>query len=187
MDYYPEWTKQQLMLLRFWNKLQGAYDKGVAELNMQIVRGGDQAGVHVWVPVDETDDVDPNIHSRRVNVSDEIPELTRGAEAVAVFDRLWREKLIHANLGPAGSAVFYDLSNKGRVEIGKHPEQGLILAAAFQAVLSNIEQDTSTTDSQRQAWLPALAQMLTVLNNAPELGHKVLVVMAQVACRHPGS
>jgi hypothetical protein len=76
------------MLLRFWNKLQGAYDKGVAELNMQIVRGGDQAGVHVWVPVDETDDVDPNIHSRRVNVSDEIPELTRGAEAVAVFDRL---------------------------------------------------------------------------------------------------
>jgi hypothetical protein len=187
MNRYPEWTKQQLMLLWFWNKLQDAYGKGVTDLRVRIDRGGDQAGVYVWVPVDETEDVDPNIHSRVVNVSDEIPELTRGAEAAAVFDRLWREELIHATLGQAGSAVFYDLSNKGRVDIGKHPEQGRMLAAAFEEVLNDIKQDPSTTVSQRQSWLPTLVQVVTLLKNAPELGDEVLEVLAEIASRYPGS
>lgn len=181
MDSYPEWTKQQLMLLWFWNRLQDAYRKGVGEFHVQLVRGGDQAGVHVWLPVDETDDMDPNIHSRRVNVSDEIPEVGLGAEAVAVFERLRREQYVHANVGRADSAVFYDLTTKGRVDIGKFPEPGKRLAAAFEAVRRGIEHDTPATDPQRQAWLPALSQMSALLNNAPELGQKVSDALERAA------
>jgi len=60
---YPEWTKSQLMLLLLWNKLQEAYDNGESELRLDVVRGGPYVGVRVGVPA--------------VNVSDEIPELSR--------------------------------------------------------------------------------------------------------------
>lgn len=181
MDNYPEWTKQQLMLLWFWNKLQDAYRKGVGEFHVLLVRGGSQAGVRVFLPVDETDSMDPNIHSREVNVSEEIPELELGAEAVAVFERLRREQYIHANVGRADSGIFYDLTTKGHVDIGKFPEPGRKLAAAFEAVRRGIEQDTPTTDPQRRAWLPALSQMSTLLNSAPELGQKVSDALERAA------
>ena len=133
------------------------------------------------MPVDETDEVDPNIHSREVNVSEEIPELGLGAEAVAVFERLRRKQYIHATVGQVGSGIFYDLATKGHVDIGKFPEPGKKLAAAFEAVRRGIEQDTPTTDPQQRAWLPALSQMSTLLNNAPELGQKVSDALGRAA------
>src|SRR5919112_2376246 len=105
---YPEWTRSQLMLLFLWNKLQEAFDQGESELNLLVVRGGDQAGVQAGYP-------------DQVNVSDEIPELSRGGEAVAVFDRLWREGYIHVGFGSQNptfhntTPVLYGLSTEGLI------------------------------------------------------------------------
>lgn len=138
------------------------------------------------MPVDETDGMDPNIHSRRINISEEIPELGLGAEAVAVFERLRREQYVHANVGRVDDAIFYDLTSKGRVDIGKLPEPGRRLAEAFDAVLLDIEQDTPTTDPRRQTWLPALSQIAALLNNAPELGQKVSDALERAAGGYTG-
>jgi hypothetical protein len=73
---YPEWTKEQLLLLLIWNKLQEAYDSGESELRVSISRGGDDTGVRLAYS------------TMAINVSDEIPELKRGGEAVAVFESL---------------------------------------------------------------------------------------------------
>ena len=70
---------------------------------MLIVRGGSEVGVYVDVPVGP-EYPDPNRHSRRVNISNVISELSRGGEAVAVFERLRREEHIYVDLGPGGSA-----------------------------------------------------------------------------------
>ena len=153
---------------------------------MQLARGGiasglSEMGVIVWVPVGEGENADPNIHSRPVSISDEITELSRGAEAVAVFDQLYREGLIHATLGKADSAVFHNLSNEGRVQIGKFPEPGKKLAAALDAVRLSIEQNTPATDAQRQSWLSALSQTATLLNTTPELGQKAADALGQLA------
>lgn len=185
VDRYPDWTKQQLMLLWFWNSLQEAYEADDrSSLDVQIVRGGiatgfSEMGVLVWLPAGENE-TDPNVHSRRVNISAEIPELSRGAEAVAVFDQLHREGLIHATLGRGDSAVFYDLSNDGRISIGKFPEPGEKLAAALDAVRLSIEQDTSITETQRQSRLSAVTQTATLLNTIPELGQKAVGALQRV-------
>src|SRR3954465_2955172 len=72
---YPEWTKEQLLLLMIWNKLQEAYDSGESELRVMVVRAdGDNVGVQL------------GYSTMAVNVSEEIPELKRGGEAVAVFE-----------------------------------------------------------------------------------------------------
>lgn len=138
-------------------------------------------GVLVYLPVGPGEDVDPNVHSRPVNVSDEIPELSRGAEAVAVFEQLYREGLIHATFGRVGSVVFYNLSNEGRVQIGKFPEPGEKFAAALDAVRLSIEQDTSATDTQRQSRLSAVSQTVTLLNTIPELGRKAADALERLA------
>jgi hypothetical protein len=169
---YPDWTKQLLMLLWFWNKLQEACESADrSALTISIVRGGSEVGVCVDVPVVDTD---PNIHSRRVNVSDEIPELSRSGEAVAVFERLRLEKYIHAALGPSDSGIFLDLSSKGRVEIGKFPEPGKRLAEAFEAVRQRIEQDRSLTENQRAERLDTLTKVVTLLNSSREIGQSVM-------------
>lgn len=185
MERYPDWTKQQLMLLWSWDKLQEAYDAGDrSSLRVQIdpgFPGISGMGVHVWLPVDPEEEGDPNVHSRRVNVSEEIPELSRGAEAVAVFEQLRREGLIAATIGRANSGAFHDLSNEGRVQIGKFPEPGQKLAAALEAVLVSIEQDPTATDAQRQSRLSVVSQTATLLNTVPELGRKVARALEQMA------
>jgi hypothetical protein len=93
-DRYPDWTKAQLMLLLLWNKLQEAYDRGDSEVGLMIVRGSDEVGVYVGTP--------------RVSVSDEISELNRPGEAVAVFDRLWQEGYLHGASG-AGDLTWISL------------------------------------------------------------------------------
>jgi hypothetical protein len=163
------------MLLWFWNRLQGMYDAGDrSSPDMMIIRAGGEVGVYVYVPVGAGDDVDPNVHSRRVNISDEIPELRRGAEAVAVFDRLRQEGYVRAILGNAGSAVFHDLTGKGRVDIGKFPDPDRRLAEAFEAVRWRVEQDASLTTAQRADRLDSLTKVVTLLNNTAGLGQQVL-------------
>jgi len=174
------------MLLWFWNKIQEAYDaEDRSKLAVQLGRGGIAwAGipmdVTVWLPVGP-DEPDPNVHSREVRISEEIPELSRGAEAVAVFDRLVRGGYVAATVDPSGLGSFYDLTDKGRVDIGKFPEPGQKLAAALEAVLVSIEQDTSTTDEQRRSRLSAVVQTVTLLNTMPELGQKAANALERLA------
>jgi len=174
LDRYPDWTKQQLLLLWFWNTSQEAYDAGDrSALTMQVVQAGSEVGVYVDVPVGP-DYPDPNRHSRRVNISNEISELSRGGEAVAVFERVRREEHIYLDLGPGGSAVFRGLSPAGLFHIGKYPDQARRLIEAFEEVRRGIERDTSSNDPQRGQRLAALAQIVSILNGSQELAHSVV-------------
>ena len=180
MDRYSDWTKQQLMLLWFWNRLQEAYEADDrSSLQVQLVRGGITWGgrpmdVHVWVPLAPGDDVDPNVHSRRVSISHEIPELSRGAEAVAVFDRLVRGRYIDATVEPSGAGVFYDLTDKGRIDIGKFPDPDRRLIEAFEAAQRAVEHDGSLTAAERASRLEALSRIIGLLNSVSGLGRQVL-------------
>ena len=87
---YPEWTKSQLLLLLIWKQLQKAFDSGESELRVAVRRaGGEGAGVQLG-------------YTSPVSVSDEIPELERGGEAVAVFERLRKEKYLLGEFGRGG-------------------------------------------------------------------------------------
>lgn len=131
---HPEWTKAQMLLLMFWNKLQEAFDNGESELQLVVARGGDQTGVYIGVG------------EQQKNVSDEIPELRRGGEAVSVFDRLWQERYLHASWGrdtpynTIGTPLVTGLSTKGLVDIGKFPDPDQRLAAALEHVQRTIEE-----------------------------------------------
>ncbi len=171
------------MLLWLWNRLQDAYAVGNrSELNVQIERGGLMGAggglsVLVWVPVG-ADEPDPNVHSRPVSISDEIPELSRGAEAVAVFDRLAREGYIAVSFGKADSAVFHDLTSKGLIDIGKFPDPDRRLAEAFEAARRVVEHDVSLTASERADRLEAIEKILSLLNSVSGLGRQALEMLS---------
>lgn len=158
MDY-PEWTKAQLLLLFFWNRLQQAYDFGDSQLRLAVVRSGPYVGVHV-------------VSLPTANVSDEIPELSRGGEAVAVFDRLRREELIHVGFGrqnPDNSETqpfLYGISTPGLIDIGKVPDPQARLAHAFAAASRAIQQDESIPEPQKPGALDAATKMSTLVNNS---------------------
>lgn len=180
---YPDWTKQQLMLLWFWNKLQEAYDNGESDLRLAVFRGAPHTSVRAYVPVSGSEDMDVNVHSRPVNVSDEIPELKRGGEAVAMFDRLWREEYIDVSFGghnPFGEAnlpILHNLTTKGRIDIGKFPHPDKRVAAALEAVRRSIEQDPHTP--QRRQRLDALEKMISLVNNSREMGAAIINALGQ--------
>jgi hypothetical protein len=163
---YPEWTKSQLMLLFLWNKLQEAYDQGESELNLLIVRGGDQAGVQVGNP-------------HQVNVSDEIPELSRGGEAVAVFDRLWREGYIHVGFGDGSptntitTPALYSFSTAGLIDIGKFPDPDERMARAFEEARDLVANDSGIPPDKKTEALDTMSKMIGLFNNVAGLGEWV--------------
>ncbi len=118
-----------------------------------VVRDGDESGVHVGYP-------------ESVAVSDEIPELKRGGEAVAVFERLRRESYILGDFD-SGSAstietpVLYGLSTKGMVDIGKFPDPDAKFAAAYRA----IEREPSIPESEKRDMLDTLEKTASLANN----------------------
>lgn len=181
---YPDWTKQQLLLLWFWNRLQDAYDSGESSLSLGVVRGGDDAGVYAWVPVGDSEEGDPNVHSRQVNISDEIAELKRGGEAVAVFDRLWREGYIDVNFGSrdpfseGGMPTLLDLTNRGRADIGKFPDPDRRLAAALEAVRHSIGKEPDTPHKGQR--LETVERMISLVNNSREVGTVVIKALGQI-------
>ena len=104
INNYPEWTKEQLLLLLIWNKLQEAYDRGDSELRVMIRRGGEGTGVQLG-------------YWNTVNVSDEITELRRGGEAVAVFESLRKEGYLHGSFEP-GSPYTTEMATIYRLTAG---------------------------------------------------------------------
>ncbi len=108
-----------------------------------------------------------------VNVSDEIPELSRGGEAVAVFDLLRREEFLHLGYGRKQNSdgadtapILYNLSTKGRIDIGKVPDPQTRLAHALAAASRAIEQDQSIPESKRRDVLDAATKLSTLANNS---------------------
>jgi len=162
---YPEWTKSQLMLLLLWNKLQKAYDDGDSELRLYIVRGGPDTGVHAGYPA--------------VNVSKEIPELSRGGEAISVFDRLWREDYIHVSFGSQNpsfahtSPVLYSLSTAGLVDIGKLPNPDEKLAHAFEEARELLARESSIPPDEKRDMLDTMTKVVALLNDVRGLGQAV--------------
>jgi hypothetical protein len=160
---YPEWTKSQLMLLFLWNKLQEAFDQGESELNLLVVRGGDQAGIQVGNP-------------HRVNVSDEIPELSRGGEAVAVFDRLWREGYIHMGFGDGSptntitTPALYSFSTAGLIDIGKFPDPDERMARAFERARDILAQESSIPPDKKKEMLDTISKVVGLFNYVAGLG-----------------
>ncbi len=162
---YPEWTKSQLMLLLLWNKLQKAYDDGDSELRLYVVRGGPETGVHAGNPA--------------VNVSDEISELSRGGEAISVFDRLWREGYVHVSFGSQSpsfahtSPVLYSLSTAGLIDIGKFPNPDEKLAHAFEAARELLAQEPSIPPDEKRDMLDTVTKVTALLNDVRGLGQAV--------------
>ncbi len=163
---YPEWTKSQLLLLLLWNKLQEAYDEGESELRLFIRRGGPDAGVEVGYP-------------EAFKVSDEIPELSRGGEAVSVFDRLFREGYVHVGFGSqnpsfeATTPVLYGLSSEGLIDIGKFPNPDERLAQAFAAARDLLAQEPSIPHDEKRDMLDTMEKVISLLNNVRGLGQVV--------------
>jgi len=161
---YPEWTKSQLMLLLFWNKLQEAFDRGRSELRLLVVRGEGQTRIMFGDYTDE------------VNVSDEIPELSRGGEAVAVYDRLRKEGYIHVDywgVDPTNEftqAALSGLSTKGLIDIGKFPDPDERLARAFEQARNIVAQDSSIPPDEKQQMLDTMSKMIGLFNNVAGLG-----------------
>jgi hypothetical protein len=164
---YPEWTKSQLMLLFFWNKLQEAFDQGESELNLLVVRGADQAGVRVGYP-------------HQVNVSDEIRELSRGGEAVAVFDMLWREGYIHMGFGSGSptntitTPALYNFSTKGLIDIGKFPNPDERMAHAFELARDILAQQPSIPTDEKEEMLDTMSKVVGLFNDVAGLGTVVV-------------
>jgi len=168
---YPEWTKYQLMLLLLWNKLQEAYDNGDSELRLHVVRGGPYTGVHAGTPA--------------ANVSDEIPELSRGGEAVSVFDRLRREGYLHVGFGRQNptftntTPVLYGLSTAGLIDIGKFPDPDEKLAHAFEVAREVLARESGIPLEEKQDMLDTMTKVRTLLNNVGGLGKVVGQAVAQ--------
>jgi len=162
---YPEWTKAQRMLLLLWNKHQEAFDSGGGQVVMSINRGPNM-GVRI-------------VHPTGVNVSDEIPELSRGGDAVAVFDRLRNEGYFDVGFGgqspsaPNPMATFYGLTTKGLIDIGKIPDPDRRLAAALMAAHRAIEQDRSIPDPEKRDMLDTLEKMTSLMSNVRGLAQVI--------------
>ncbi len=126
-------------------------------MRVTIIRGGSSdAGVHVGGGMD--------------NVSDEIPELKRGGEAVAVFERLRREGYILGDFGSRGPSSFetpvlYGLSTKGMIDIGKFPDPEARLATAIEAAHHAIEREPSIPETKKRDMLDTTEKMASLANN----------------------
>jgi hypothetical protein len=153
------------MLLLLWNKLQEAYDNGESELRLHVVRGGPDTGVHAGTPA--------------VNVSDEIPELSRGGEAISVFDRLWRENYLHVSFGSQNPSfantipVLYGLSTEGMIDIGKFPNPDERLARAFEVARELLARESGIPPDEKQDMLDTMTKVTTLLNNVGGLGRAI--------------
>lgn len=164
---YPEWTKQQLMLLLLWNKLREAYVRGGSELMLMVARGSGGAGLHM-------------LTGERTNLADEIPELIGPGEAIAIFDRLRREGYIHVDYGrenPSAEvavAVLHGLSIKGLLDIGKFPDPDERLAEAFMSARRLLEQDSSIPQDDKKDVLDTMSKTASLLNNVRGLGTAVM-------------
>jgi hypothetical protein len=168
---YPEWTKSQLMLLLIWNKLQEAYDSGESELKVMINRAGDDAtGVRLGYP-------------SAINVSEEIPDLDRGGEAVAVFESLRRERYLIGDFDSVPqnieTPVIYRLSTKGMIDIAKYPDPDRRLVAALAATQLAIEQTPSIPESEKPEMLDTLEKMTSLANNVGGLAKAFLEGLSQ--------
>ena len=165
---YPEWTKSQLMLLLFWNKLQEAFDRGRSELRLLVVRGEGQTRIMFGDHTDEG------------NVSDEIPELSRGGEAVAVYDRLRKEGYIHVDywgVDPTNvvtQAALSGLSTKGLIDIGKFPDPDERLAHAFEVARGLVSQESGIPPDKKVEMLDTMSKMIGLFNNVAGLGDWVI-------------
>jgi hypothetical protein len=171
VDNFPEWTKSQLLLLLIWNKLQEAYDSGDSELRVQINRAGDdRVGVRVGYPT-------------YVNVSDEIPELSRGGEAVAVFESLRREGYLIGDFGispeTTESPVIYRLSNRGMVDIAKYPDPDRRFAAALAAAYRAINRSNNIPASEKRDMLDTVEKMASLANNVGGLSRAFFEGLSQ--------
>jgi hypothetical protein len=82
-------------------------------------------------------------------------QLSRGGEAVSVFDWLRREGYIHVDffgmdaMGALAQAALSGLSTKGLIEIGKFPDPDERLARAFERPRSTLTQDSSFPPDKR--------------------------------------
>ena len=160
----PEWTKSQLMLLFLWNKHQEAFAQGRSELRLFVARVGGQTMILV------------GDHQKEVNVSDEIPELSRGGEAVAVYDRLRKEGYIHVDylgmdpMEALTQAALSGLSTKGLIDIGKFPDPDERLAHAFEVARELVSQESGIPPDKKMEMLDTMSKMIGLFNNATGLG-----------------
>ncbi len=166
---YPEWTKQQLMLLLLWNKLNEAYVRGDSELMLMVVRGSENAGLHIQKTAEQT------------NLADETPELIGPGEAVAIFDRLRREGYIHVDYGRANPSdeaavvVLRSLSTKGLLDIGKFPDPDERLAEAFETARRRLEHEPSVPKDA----LDTMSKMASLFNDVRGLGTAIVQNLGQ--------
>ena len=168
---YPEWAKSQLLLLLVWNKLQEAYDEGESELRVTIRRGRRRAGVNLG-------------YRNRVEVSDEIPELERGGEAVAVFERLRKEGYVYGDFGAGGPSdmetpVLYGLTATGLTDIGKFPDPDARFAAAIATAHRAIERDPNIPETEKREVLDTTEKMASLANNMGGLAQAFIQGLSQ--------
>lgn len=169
-DGYPEWTKEQLLLLLIWNKLQETYDSGESELRVFIIRAsGEDTGVRLGYPTS-------------VNVSDEIPELKRGGEAVAVFESLRQGGYFYGDFGTypqtTETPVVYRLSPRGLIDIGKYPDPDERLVAAIAATQRAIKR-SDIPESEKRDMLDTLEKMASLANNVGGLAREFIEGLSQ--------
>lgn len=170
---YPELTKQQLMLLLIWNKLNEAYARGGSELLLTVMRVGEISGLDIETPLG------------KVNLSDEIPELVGTGEAIAILDRLQREGYIHTDLVSETPSIgishimLRGLSTKGLLDIGKFPDPDQKLAEAFLQARRMLEQESSIPEKDKRDMLDTMEKTTSLLNNGRGVGAAIMHYLGQ--------
>jgi hypothetical protein len=155
------------MLLFLWNKLQEAFVQGRSELRLLVVRGGGQTRIMV------------GDHQKEVNVSDEIPELSLGGEAVAVYDRLRQEGYLHVDyfgmdpMEALRQAALTGLSTRGLIDIGKFPDPDERMARAFEEARGLVANDPSIPPDKKAEALDTMLKMIGLFNSTVGLGERV--------------
>lgn len=163
---YPQLIKVRKMLSLFDTKQKEAFKAGLSSVNLQVQRGGrglDSA-------------LDIKAPTPLVSVVDEIPELRSAGEAVAIFDRLYREDYIAVDFGRKGPSqfismpAFLGLTIKGLQEIGEWPDPDEKFALALEQMRESVADNPEIPAEQKRDLLDTATKLSTLARNVGGIG-----------------
>jgi hypothetical protein len=151
------------MLLVLSNKLKEAHDRGQSQLMLFVRRGARNAGLSIAQP--------------EFDLTEAVPDLRSGGEAVALFDRLWREGYISLEFGSPGpqnnTPTFLGLTTKGLIEIAEWPDPDEWFTAALEAARDAVKDVSGIPEQKKRDLLDTLTKLIALANGVRGLGEAI--------------